>query len=51
MNFVIDKQGNVRGFSSGYRSGTSAAGISAPEESDNYKVLTSKIDQVLVKKE
>jgi len=50
MNFVIDQKGIVRGFSNGYRQVSSIMYESnfVPQQSENYKVLTKKIEDVIV---
>jgi thiol-disulfide isomerase/thioredoxin len=45
MTFVIDKKGFVRGFSYGYRASYYNNGTA--ENSENFKVLTQKIEQAL----
>lgn len=45
MTFVIDKKGYISGFSYGYRASHSNSGTA--ENSENFKVLTQKIEQAL----
>lgn len=45
MTFVIDRKGYISGFSYGYRASHSNSGTA--ENSENFKVLTQKIDKAL----
>jgi hypothetical protein len=50
MNFVIDQRGIVKGFSNGYRQVSSIMYEPnfVPQQSENYKVLAKKIEDVIV---
>ena len=49
MNFVINQKGTVKGFSSGYRQLSSFTNEPnfVPQQSENYKVLAKKIDDII----
>jgi len=49
MNFIVDQQGIIKGFSNGYRQSYSHSNRNvAPQESENYRVIAKKIDDVVV---
>ena len=49
MNFIVDQNGIIKGFSNGYRQSYSYSNRNvAPQESENYKVIAAKINDVIV---